>query len=339
MKYIDLSREQQLRLLNQLKEQVHFAPEIIEKDWWVTMTLKALFETSCREFLSFKGGTSLSKGWNLIDRFSEDIDLSLHHSFFGIESTNKSQREKLRKLSRVYIVDKLSKELEERLHGLGIADVQVVPVTMTEGNEPHPIDSDKDPVALRVQYPSILPSSSSYMLPFVKVEISCLSMNEPTEVIELSSMIRAAYPQFDEDAVVMARTVKPTRTFLEKAFLLCEEFQKAKPRTRRMTRHFYDMYKLAHTPFGDEALTDDALYRTIVAHRETYYRVHYVDYSRLLPENISFMPPEALLKDYKADYQMMLSQYIYDPEAPTFEELMQFLQQLQERFRKMQTKI
>ena len=336
MKYTELSQEQQLGLLDRLVRQTKFDPSIIEKDWWVTMTLKALFEMSCHEFLSFKGGTSLSKGWHLIDRFSEDIDLSLHHSFFGIESTNKSQREKLRKQSRVYIVNELSKELEERLHGFGIEDVKVVPVTMTEGNEPHPIDSDKDPVALRVQYPSILPSSSSYMLPFVKVEISCLSMNEPTETIELSSMIRAAYPKYDEDAVVMARTVKPTRTFLEKAFLLCEEFQKAKPRTRRMTRHFYDMYKLAHTPFVDEALKDDALYRRIVAHREAYYHVHYVDYSRLLPENISFLPPETLLKDYKADYQMMLSEYIYDPEAPTFEQLMQFLQQLQGRFRKIQ---
>lgn len=335
MKYTELSQEQQLGLLDRLVRQTKFDPSIIEKDWWVTMTLKALFETSCNKFLSFKGGTSLSKGWHLIDRFSEDIDLSLHHSFFGIESTNKSQREKLRKQSRVYIVSELSKELEDRLHGFGIADVKVVPVTMTEGNEPHPIDSDKDPVALRVQYPSILPSSSSYMLPFVKVEISCLSMDEPTETIELSSMIRAAYPRYDEGAMVMARTVKPTRTFLEKAFLLCEEFQKAKPRTRRMTRHFYDMYKLAHTPFVDEALKDDALYRRIVAHREAYYHVHYVDYSRLLPENISFLPPEALLKDYKADYQMMLSEYIYDLKAPTFEELMQFLQQLQDRFRNM----
>ena len=333
MKYTDLSREQQLRLLNQLKEQTHFVPEIIEKDWWVTMTLKALFETSCHKFLSFKGGTSLSKGWHLIDRFSEDIDLSLHHRFFGIESTNKSQREKLRKKSRLYIVNELSKELEQRLHDLGIADVNVIPVTMTEGNTPQPIDSDRDPVALKVQYPSILPASSSYMLPYVKVEISCLSMDEPTEVIELSSMIRAAYPQFDEDAVVNARIVRPTRTFLEKAFLLCEEFQKAKPRTRRMTRHFYDMYKLAHTPFVDEAMNDAELYQRIVEHRETYYHVHYVDYSRLLPENISFLPSEELLKDYKADYLMMLSEYIHDSNAPVFEELMQFLAELQERFR------
>ena len=335
MKYIDLSQEQQLRLLNQLVRQTNFAPEIIEKDWWVTMTLKALFETSCHEFLSFKGGTSLSKGWNLINRFSEDIDLSLHHSFFGIESTNKSQREKLRKQSRVFIVNELSKELEKQFHSLGVLDVKVIPVTMTEGNDPQPIDSDKDPVALRVQYPSILPSSSSYMLPFVKVEISCLSMDEPTEVIELQSMIHAAYPANDEGVVVMARTVRPTRTFLEKAFLLCEEFQKAKPRTRRMTRHFYDMYKLAHTPFGEEALQDNALYRRIVEHREAYYHVHYVDYSRLLPENISFLPPDELLKGYKEDYLMMLSEYIHDPAAPSFEELIQFLAELQERFHSM----
>ena len=305
----------------------------IEKDWWVTMTLKALFLASCHEFISFKGGTSLSKGWNLIDRFSEDIDLSLHHSFFGIESTTKSQREKLRKTSRVFIVNELSKELEERLHGFGIADVKVVPITMMEGNNPHPIDSDKDPVVLRVQYPSILPTKGSYMLPFVKVEISCLSMNEPTETVELSSIIRSSYPKYDEDAIVAARTVRPTRTFLEKAFLLCEEFQKDKPRTQRMTRHFYDMYKLAQTPFVDEALQDVALYHRIVEHRETYYHVHYVDYSRLLPENISFLPPEPLLQDYKTDYQMMLQEYIYDPAAPSFEDLMLFLKELQERFR------
>ena len=336
MKYTELSHEQQLRLLNRLVQQTNFAPEIIEKDWWVTMTLKALFQTSCHKFLSFKGGTSLSKGWHLINRFSEDIDLSLHHSFFGIERTNKSQREKLRKQSRVYIVNNFSKELEKRFNSFGISDVQVIPVTMTEGNEPHPVDSDKDPVAIRVHYPSVLSNSSSdYMLPFVKVEISCLSMDEPTEIIELQSLIRAAYPAYDEDAVVMARTVSPTRTFLEKAFLLCEEFQKEKPRTRRMTRHFYDMYKLAHTPYKEEALKDDALYHRIVEHWKTYYHVHYVDYNRLLPENISFLPPAELLKDYKADYQMMLHEYIHDSDAPSFEKLIQFLTELQYRFHKM----
>ena len=69
----------------------------IEKDWWVTAVLKALFQTSCRESLVFKGGTSLSKGFNIIERFSEDIDLAINHSFFDVEKTSKSQRDKLRK--------------------------------------------------------------------------------------------------------------------------------------------------------------------------------------------------------------------------------------------------
>ena len=336
MRYIELTAEQKLRVINHVVQQTGFGHDTIEKDWWVTMTLKALFQTACHEYLSFKGGTSLSKGWHLIDRFSEDIDLSLHHRFFGIESTTKSQREKLRKTSRLFIVNELSKEIEDRLHSFGIADVKVEPVTMTEGNNPHPIDSDKDPVVLRVLYPSVLPSQGAYMLPFVKVEISCLSMDEPTEPVELSSMIHASYPTYDTDAVLTARTVRPTRTFLEKAFLLCEEFQKDKPRTQRMTRHFYDMYKLAHTPFVDEALQDADLYHRIVAHREAYYHVHYVDYSRLLPQSISFLPPQALMSDYKADYQMMLQEYIHDPAAPSFEEIIRFLSELQERFRAIQ---
>ena len=333
-----INSDLQLRrqMIANIAQEKNIEAATIEKDWWVTMTLKALFQTACQEYLSFKGGTSLSKGWNLIDRFSEDIDLSLHHRFFGIESTTKSQREKLRKTSRLFIVNELSKELEDRLHSFGIADVKVEPVTMTEGNNPHPIDTDKDPVVLRVQYPSVLPSQGTYMLPFVKVEISCLSMDEPTEQVELSSIIHASYSTYDTDAVLTARTVRPTRTFLEKAFLLCEEFQKDKPRTQRMTRHFYDMYKLAHTPFLEEALQDAELYHRIVAHREAYYHVHYVDYSRLLPQSISFLPPQALMSDYKADYQMMLQEYIHDPAAPSFEELIRYLSELQERFRKIQ---
>lgn len=69
----------------------------IEKDWWVAVTLKALFKTDCHEALIFKGGTSLSKGFNIIERFSEDIDLCISHSFFGIDKTSKNQRDKLRK--------------------------------------------------------------------------------------------------------------------------------------------------------------------------------------------------------------------------------------------------
>lgn len=92
----------------------------IEKDWWVTVVLKALFQTECCESLLFKGGTSLYKGFNLIERFSEDIDLSISHSFFGIEHTNKNQRDKLRKTARKYIHEFLSEQLDFNLKNMGV---------------------------------------------------------------------------------------------------------------------------------------------------------------------------------------------------------------------------
>lgn len=92
----------------------------IEKDWWVTITLKALFQTSCADSLLFKGGTSLSKGFNIIERFSEDIDLSINQSFFGIDKTTKNQREKLRKEARAYIHNTLSSELNTKLKEMGV---------------------------------------------------------------------------------------------------------------------------------------------------------------------------------------------------------------------------
>lgn len=97
----------------------------IEKDWWVTATLKALFQTDYHESLIFKGGTSLSKGFNIIERFSEDIDLAISHSFFGIEKTSKNQREKLRKIARAYIHNTLSFQLDAKLKGMGITGYSI----------------------------------------------------------------------------------------------------------------------------------------------------------------------------------------------------------------------
>lgn len=122
----------------------------IEKDWWVTAVLKALFQTSCRESLVFKGGTSLSKGFNIIERFSEDIDLAINHSFFGIEKTSKSQRDKLRKMARKYIHETLSVQLDTNLKGMGITGYRIENVTHVQdrNGELRPLDSDKDPTSL-----------------------------------------------------------------------------------------------------------------------------------------------------------------------------------------------
>lgn len=92
-KYNESDRNQILQIV---AAKMDILPQIVEKDWWVVMTLNALSMTSCANFLIFKGGTSLSKGWNLIERFSEDIDLSIkREEMFAIHAINKSQKEKL----------------------------------------------------------------------------------------------------------------------------------------------------------------------------------------------------------------------------------------------------
>ena len=306
----------------------------IEKDWWVSVTLKALFQTDCANYLIFKGGTSLSKGWNLIERFSEDIDLAISHSFFGINKSNKSQREKLRKLSRAYIQNTLSAQLDERLKAMDITGYQIENVATVENRngEIVPIDSDKDPTVILLHYGSLLSRKIDYIPPRVKIEISCLSMDEPVEEREIRSLICESFPDDDTDAVCRIKTVVPSRTFLEKIFLLAEEFQKDKPRSMRMSRHLYDLERLMDSDFGKMALADKTLYNAIIDHRQAYYALKYVDYSLHHPSTINILPPERVLDDWKQDYSNMQRYFIYGPSLD-FELLMKRMIELQSRLR------
>lgn len=308
----------------------------IEKDWWVTVTLKALFQTDCHEALIFKGGTSLSKGFNIIERFSEDIDLAISHSFFGIEKTSKSQREKLRKTSRAYIYETLSLQLDTQLKEMGITGYNIENVTQIQdkNGDWKAIDSDKDPTVILLHYPSIVEETISYIPPRVKIEISCLSMDEPTKEREIRSLIGERFKDEDTDAEYRIRTVIPTRTFLEKLFLLAEEFQKEKPRSVRMTRHLYDLEKLMDTEYGKEALADRSLYDAIVEHRKTYYALKYVNYDLHAPITINFMLPKQVTEAWKDDYADMRNYFIYG-QSLEFDALMQRIEELQKRVRNL----
>ena len=118
----------------------------------------------------------------MIERFSEDIDLSVNHEFFGIEKTTKNQREKLRKKARRYFLDTVSAELDENLKKLGVEGYYIENVVeeFDEDGKASPVASDKDPSVILVHYESMLGHTIEYIPPRVKIEISCLSMNEPT---------------------------------------------------------------------------------------------------------------------------------------------------------------
>lgn len=305
----------------------------IEKDWWVMVTLKALFRTTCADSLIFKGGTSLSKGFQIIERFSEDIDLAISHYFFGIDKTSKSQREKLRKMARVYVHETLSSELDARLQEMGVSGYRIENVThqLDKDGNLKAIDSDKDPTVILLHYDSVVEGSVDYIPPRVKIEISCLSMDEPTEVREIQSYIADSFKEEDE-TLASIRTVLPSRTFLEKIFLLAEEFQKDKPRHVRMSRHLYDLERLMDSEYGRKALADRGLYDAIVEHRRTYYALKYVDYDKHDPQAISFVPPASVQELWAADYADMKRYFIYG-DSLSFEQLIERVEELQERVR------
>lgn len=313
----------------------------VEKDWWVTVVLKALFNTSCGKWLLFKGGTSLSKGWNLINRFSEDIDISIGRNFFEdvlnlpfVKCENNNQVKKLRKASRDYIHGTLSAELDAELLKMGVKGYTIMNETVT-GEPPRPIDHDSDPTIIFVNYESILPSSMRLIDARVKIEISCLSMSEPYEQCEIRSLVFDKFPEEDDETAALINTVTPSRTFLEKALLLSEELQKEEPRSLRMSRHLYDLDRLMDTEFGQKALNDGKLYKAIVEHRRRFYHLGYVDYDKDYPAKIDFIPQNKVMNAYRLDYESnMVDGYIYG-EAKSFDESMKRMEKLLQDFRQI----
>lgn len=327
---------EQLQILDITSGETGLPRLAIEKDWWVTMVLKALSITQYAELMSFKGGTSLSKGWQLIDRFSEDIDIALkREDRFAISSTSNTQLAKVRKAARHYIVRELPDELRAALSGLGITGFTVESeIERRKDGKSFELRADTHPSVVYVNYNSIISESSEYVQPRVKIEISCLSMDEPVEEKQLCSFISESMTDI-EDIIVNFKTVIPTRTFLEKIFLLHEEFQKEQPRSYRMSRHLYDLEKIMDQRFGNEALSDMQLYMDIVNHRSVFNRIPGIDYNSHHPSAINFIPPTAVIQDWEKDYLNMKEHFIYEQNSLTFEELIARINELQERIKTM----
>lgn len=178
--YNDVEKIQLLDIVSAAKKLPRLA---IEKDWWVTVVLMAISKTKYSDLYSFKGGTSLSKGWNLIERFSEDADIAIkREGRFSINGDTKSQLAKVRRSSRHYITKELPEELTNILSQMGVYNFSVEPEIsrFIEGKDIE-LRADTHPSVLYVNYKSVLPETSEYILSRVKIEISCLSMNEPIE--------------------------------------------------------------------------------------------------------------------------------------------------------------
>jgi predicted nucleotidyltransferase component of viral defense system len=275
--------------------------------------------------LIFKGGTSLSKGWNLIQRFSEDIDLALDREFLGfIGQLTKGDIKKLRRKSYQFITETFTEEVKNKFAELGFENITV----KYREVENH----DQDPLVIEIYYPT-LTNNDNYLKPAVLVEVGSRSLKEPFTQRTFGTIVSEVFTgrPFADKAVTIP-VVNPERTFLEKIFLLHEEFQKPqdKIRVERLSRHLYDIEKLSRTEYADIALQDTKLYNTIVKHREKFTPISGIDYTNHSSDKIRFIPPATTLKDWQQDYEIMTQTMIYDNPLP-FDELIKRLTELQKR--------
>ena len=324
----DFTKQERKDIFAYVGASMHIRAEAVEKDWWVTQVLKALFLSEYSKNIVFKGGTSLSKGWNTIERFSEDVDIAIDREFLGFPGvlTKTQISDKLRRASCSFVRTNLKESVEKGLsdagipHGLFSVNVDVTPVTTT------------DPEKLYVYFESVFDDViSEYVKPRVIIEAGARSMTEPSVPRVISSFVSAIVQNKRVvDGGFSVRTTPAQRTFLEKVFLLHEEFHKGGSiRTDRMSRHLYDLEKMMDTEIG-QAINDKELYMSIVEHRRRFIGLKGFDYNTLMPESIDIIPPESVIGDWKKDYTAMQESMIFGDSLP-FEELIARLRVLNER--------
>ena len=326
--FYNLDNAEKIAIFNAVATERGMTPFAVEKDWWVSRTLEIIFQMEIGKHLVFKGGTSLSKAWKLINRFSEDIDLAINREFFeGYQNEiSKTQINKLRKEAGIYTSETFFQELKEEFHKKGFTDLEFLAIDAK--------GSDQDPRIIEIFYPNIIYQSSQYLKPRVQIEISCRSLREPFTVKSFGSLVDEMYTDKEFTMPLFnVPTVNPERTFLEKLFLLHEEFHRPieKARVDRLSRHLYDIYHLNKAGIAEVAINDKELYETIVAHRYKFSRVANVDYNLHNPTTVNPIPSNEKILEWKADYAKMISDMIYEDEKPSFENLIDNLMDLRIR--------
>lgn len=299
----------------------------IEKDWWIVKSLELVFNSSIAEHAVFKGGTSLSKAWNLIDRFSEDIDLALDRKFLGFVNEDhqmtSSQVSKLRRSSVKFIKEKYFPEIKELFRASGLrVEILLTPIA----------SPDQDPIIIEIHY-NALADHVPYLMPRVLLEIGSRSLIEPSTARRFKSFVGEHFAgRTFADHDILIPTVNPERTFLEKIFLLHETFQAPmeKIKVERKSRHLYDVERLMDTEHANRALNDTVLYHTIVEHRKTLTPLRGIDYSNHTPDKINPIPPDEILEAWEKDYKTMQGNMLYKPSLP-FDKLIVRLAELKAR--------
>ena len=331
-KPILLSDEARKVAINNVFLQTGIFPQIIEKDLWVTTVLQLIFSFPFADKLVFKGGTSLSKVWNVIQRFSEDIDMSVNRELFDLQGDlTVKQIKKLRKLSSLFVKEIFCSELQKAFEKYELQHIFTVePQIDGEGDKTYP-----EPRKIFIRYKSLF-DDMPYLKSEIVLEIGARALFEPTEKREIKSMISENLTIDTNIENNPINTAVPAKTFIEKAFLLHEIFtSNDRMLANRKSRHLYDLEKMMDNDFVITAISDNVLWDTIRHHREKFTHISGVDYSKDIRPNICLIPPEHVIDDWRQDYETMQRTMIYG-KSLNFEELIKKIAELEKRIKNYQ---
>jgi Domain of unknown function (DUF1814). len=311
-------------LFQNVSQKMKTTPAVVEKDFWVCWILDYLFRQSrLKNHLVFKGGTSLSKCYGLIDRFSEDVDLILDWRVLGYKTSelwdeksfskqNKLNHE-IKKESHLFL-DKIQSDLEINLKNELGDDIRCY------------IDqTDADP-AIRFAYPKSF--SDKFILPEIRLEISALAAWTPSENIIISPYAADYYPDLFSQQNTKILTAPCERTFWEKITILHREAQRLDDSIpERYSRHYYDIYCIASSDFKEKAMENIELLEKVAAFKEKFQPQSWAKYNEAKRGTLKLIPPEQNLKHLEKDYTQM--QNMLFGEKPTFSEILETIKQLE----------
>lgn len=329
IEFLSFPEETRRQLIDQVNIDTGLTQNAIEKDWWVTLVLKALFALPMQEHFIFKGGTSLSKGWGLIERFSEDIDIALDPLAFGKpyqQAASKNFVYTIKRMGCDYTSTVIFKALTVQLRAMGVPDEMI----KIEVEEVSPTRPDKDPQTIYVHYRPLF-EPSRYMLPRVKVEFGVRALREPFAPASIMSILgkEGHFPGYQE-APFTVTVVEPRKTFMEKMILLHEKFQNGQVedmKVERQSRHLSDLGAMTIQGIAETVKADKDLYAMLIEHRRRYVKHKNTDYASMQLHQLHFLPPYPLLKAFHDDYKVMQEEMLYG-DSPAFDMLMDTLRKL-----------
>lgn len=306
----------------------------VEKDFWVCWTLDALFHHLPKggPRLLFKGGTSLSKGYDLISRFSEDIDITVFREDLGVPG-NTDELEKLSKKAQgrrlkaikeacsAYINGRLMQALSELgAQGMAEAGLDSNRFTVT------PDEADHDHQTLLLSYPTIATGDPGYIAPVIKIESGAKSALDPNAPRQITPYLAADYQDGQALSIPGVTTIDPERTFLDKVLILHGQpiFFEKHGRfygSGQISRHYYDIHRLITGPVGQKACTDNALIDDCLRHARMFFYRKDTGLEHVGRGAFQLKPSAGMMNALRQDYQSMVTMIF--GAVPSFEEVLE----------------